>query len=55
MNVASLGMFLLYRFVMSVMRYVVPCFTDWQGDPVEAGNFDHDVVKRGSQIMYGLR
>jgi hypothetical protein len=36
------------------IRYVVPCFTDWQGDPLEAGNCDYDVVERGSQIMNGV-
>jgi hypothetical protein len=42
----------LYRSVMCGLRYyVVPCLTDWQRHPVHAGNGDHDVVERGSQIM----
>src|SRR5262245_19063234 len=37
----------LYRSVMCGLRYyVLPRFADWQADPFQAGNRDHDVVKR---------
>src|SRR5262249_40163298 len=50
----EVGLARLYRSVMLGIRYVSPCFTDRQRDPIEAGNCDHDVVKRGSQVMYGV-
>jgi hypothetical protein len=41
-----------YRSVMCGLQYyVVPRFAHRQGHPVNAGNCDHDVVERGSQVM----
>jgi hypothetical protein len=51
----EVGEGLLYRSVMCGLRYyVVPRSADWQGHPVHAGNSDHDVVERGSQVMNGI-
>jgi NTE family protein len=36
------------------LRYVVPCFADWQGNPIQPGNCDYDVVECGSQVMNGV-
>ena len=45
----------LYRSVMCGLRYyIVPRFANWQGHPIQAGNSDHDVIERGSQIMNGV-
>jgi len=51
----EVGEGLLYRSVMCGLRYyVVPRSADWQGHPVHAGNSDHDVVERGSQVVNGI-
>jgi hypothetical protein len=44
----------LYSSVMLGLRYVVQCFADWQGNPIQPGNCDHDVVECGSQVMNGV-
>jgi hypothetical protein len=51
----EVGEFRLYRSVMLGLRYyVVPRSADWQGHPFYAGNSDHDVIERGSQIVNGV-
>jgi hypothetical protein len=48
----QLGDGYLYRsLVLGFRYYVIPRFANWQRHLVIAGNCDHDVVERGSQVV----